>query len=113
VYHIQQVCLPVSDVVDYGEWKTGQRIDGLTYSATSLGMNVGTGLGAALIGWVLAFEGYDATLATQGAGAITAIKALYIYIPLGLYIVGYIIMYFVNIDKIYPVIQKDLQKLQK
>lgn len=41
----------VADVVDYGEWKTGKRIDGMTYSAVSFGMKVGTGLGSAIIGW--------------------------------------------------------------
>jgi GPH family glycoside/pentoside/hexuronide:cation symporter len=98
----------VGDVVDYGEWKTGERMDGLVNSATSFGMKVGTGVGAALVGWVLAWGGYDASLAQQGAGAIFAMKALYIYIPLALFIIGTIILYFTNIDKIYPVIAKDL-----
>ena len=31
----------VADVVDYGEWKTGVRLDGLTNSATSPRMKVG------------------------------------------------------------------------
>ena len=34
----------VADVIDYGEWKTGVRLDGLTNSATSFGMKVGAGL---------------------------------------------------------------------
>jgi|SRR5690625_4575328 len=100
----------VADVVDYGEWKTGERIDGLIYSATSFGMKVGTGLAGAMIGWVLAFGGYDATVATQSASAITAIKALYIYIPLGLYVIGTIVLLFTNLDKIYPTIKRDLEE---
>lgn len=98
----------VGDVVDYGEWKTGERMDGLINSATSFGMKVGTGVGAALVGWILAWGGYDASLAQQGAGAIFAMKAIYIHIPLVLFIIGTIILYFTNIDKIYPVISKEL-----
>jgi len=92
----------VADVVDYGEWKTNIRIDGLTYSATSFGMKVGTGLGSALVGWILAFGKYDGSAAVQSASAILSMKVLYIYLPIGLYILGFIALLFSNIDKIYP-----------
>lgn len=89
----------VADVVDYGELKTGKRIDGLTYSAVSFGMKVGTGLGSAIVGWALAYGAYDGMAATQSAGAITAITALYSYIPLVICVVTLIVMYFTNVDK--------------
>ena len=92
----------VADVVDYGEWKTNIRIDGLTYSATSFGMKVGTGIGSALVGWILAFGKYDGSAAVQSASAILSMKVLYIYLPIGLYILGFIALLFSNIDKIYP-----------
>lgn len=100
----------VADVVDYGEWKTNVRIDGLTYSATSFGMKVGTGIGTALVGWILAFGKYDATASTQSDSALWAMKALYAYIPLVLVILGVIVLFFLNIDKIYPIITKDLEE---
>lgn len=100
----------VADVVDYGEWKTNVRIDGLTYSATSFGMKVGTGVGTALVGWILAFGQYDASETVQKASTILAMKALYAYIPLILVIIGSIVLFFTNIDKIYPIIMKDLQE---
>lgn len=100
----------VADVVDYGEWKSGERIDGLTYSATSFGMKVGTGLGSAVVGWGLAWGGYNATLAQQTESTLFAIKALFTYVPLVLFIIGAIILFFANIDKIYPQIQKDLEE---
>lgn len=98
----------VADIVDYGEWKTGKRIDGLTYSATSFGMKVGTGLGSAFVGWGLAIGGYNAALAEQSASTLTSIKALFTYVPIGLFAVGAVVMLFINIDKIYPQIAKDL-----
>ena len=73
-------------------------------------MKVGTGLAGAMIGQVLAFGEYDATLATQSAGVITAIKVLYIYIPLGLYIIGTFVLLFTNLDKIYPIIKRNLEE---
>ena len=57
----------LADVVDYGEWKTGVRLDGLTNSATSFGMKVGAGLGSALVGWGLAWASYDGKLAAHRA----------------------------------------------
>lgn len=89
----------VADVVDYGEQKTGTRIDGMTYSATSFGMKVGTGIGTAVLGWVLAFGGYNGSLAVQSETAITSIISLYSYIPLVLTLVGTVILYFTNLDK--------------
>jgi len=100
----------VADVVDYGEWKTNVRLDGLTNSAVSFGMRVGTGIGTALVGWVLAAGNYTAGAATQSGGALAAMLSLYIYIPLGLYVVGLVVMFFLNIDKQYAQITADLQK---
>lgn len=89
-----------ADVVDYGEYKTGVRIDGMTYSAISFGMKVGTGLGTAIMGWVLAWGEYNGALAVQSSSAVTSIIALYAGIPLVFTIVGMIAMYFTNLDKL-------------
>lgn len=90
----------VADVVDYGEYKTGIRIDGMTYSAISFGMKVGTGLGTAIMGWVLAFGGYNGALAVQSSMAVQAIIALYAGIPLLFTAIGMVAMYFTNLDKL-------------
>lgn len=42
-----------ADIVDYGEWKTGIRSEGLINSCTSFGMKVGIGLGSAVGVWIL------------------------------------------------------------
>lgn len=89
----------VADVVDYGELKTGKRIDGVTYSAVSFGMKVGTGLGSAIVGWALAFGNYDGQALTQPQGAVNSIIALYSYIPLVFIVVSLVVMYFTNVDK--------------
>ena len=98
----------VADVVDYGEWKTNKRIEGVTYSVTSFGMKVGAGLGGAVTGIVLAMGNYDGSLAVQSDSAITAIMAICAYIPIGICVLGILIMLTANIDKIYPQVVRDL-----
>lgn len=95
----------VADVVDYGELKTGKRIDGLTYSAVSFGMKVGTGLGSAVVGWALAFGKYDGMAAVQPDSAIASMVALYSWIPMVLAIITTIVMFFTNVEK-------DIRKLR-
>lgn len=100
----------VADVIDFGEWKTGVRLDGLTNSSTSFGMKVGAGLGSALVGWGLAWAAYDGSLAAQTAATITGIKMVFTIIPAVLIIIGMITLFFCNVDKIYPQIAAGLAK---
>lgn len=98
-----------ADVVDYGEWKTGVRSEGLVNSCTSFGMKVGIGLGSAVCTWILAFGGYDGTVAVQSASAVASIKFAYGY--LGAIVAGVclLIILAMNIDKHIKDIQKDLE----
>lgn len=41
----------VSDTIDYGEWKTGVRTEGLVNSACSFGYKIGNGIGSARTAW--------------------------------------------------------------
>lgn len=101
----------VGDVVDYSEWKDGIREEGLTYSVTSFGQKIGTGLGTAALGWILAAGNYNGTAAIQPDSAIFAIKALFLYLPLVITVIVLIIWYlFMGIDKIYPTVKKELQE---
>ncbi len=72
----------IGDSVEYGEWKTGVRSEGLVFSAQSFGCKVGMGLGNALIGALLSWGKYDGELAVQPDSAITVIKVLYIGMPI-------------------------------
>lgn len=98
----------LADTVEYGEWKSGVRTEGLIFSAASFGLKVGTGLATAIVGWGLAYFGYHSGAVTQTAHAIQGIEFLYIWLPLGLSIVQVILLCFYDLDKIYPQIMKDL-----
>jgi glycoside/pentoside/hexuronide:cation symporter, GPH family len=50
----------IADTVDYGQWLTGVRITGMTYSSVVFFIKMGLALGGALTGWLLAYYGYQA-----------------------------------------------------
>ncbi|WP_107602911.1 MFS transporter [Clostridioides difficile] len=89
----------VSDTIEYGEWKTGYRTEGLINSASSFGFKVGNGLGSAILGGVLSIGGYVGTSATQSNSAIVSIKACFIYLPIFITILQIIIMFFISLTK--------------
>ncbi len=56
----------MSDTVDYGEWKSGKRLTGISFAGTLFVLKLGLApLGGALIGWMLAGSGYQSGAATQ------------------------------------------------
>jgi GPH family glycoside/pentoside/hexuronide:cation symporter len=101
----------LADTIDYGEWKTGARTEGLVYSASSFGMKVGTGLGGAIIGWVLAIAHYDGQLAVQPDSAVAAIKAMYIYVPIVLTMIQIALLVFYTLDKRHARILQELKEM--
>ena len=47
-----------ADTVEYGEWKTGVRIEGLTYSLFSFTRKCGQAIGGSIPAYLLATAGY-------------------------------------------------------
>ena len=100
----------VNNCVEYNDYKFGKRIVGMTNSANSFGSKIGSGIGASLIGWLLAAAGYNAALEVQPASVDTAIFAFGIYIPLALFIIMFILLLKNDLEKRYPEIVAELQK---
>ncbi|WP_147917138.1 MFS transporter [Ruania zhangjianzhongii] len=98
------------DTIEYGEWKTGKRVEGILYSAGSMGQKAGYGFGAALLGWIMGAAGYDGLQDVQPDSAITAISAVFIHIPAVLFIVLIVLFAFYKLERIYPTVEKDLQE---
>jgi glucuronide carrier protein len=63
-----------ADTVEYGEWKSGVRADGASYSVLSFTRKVGQGIGGAAAAYTLGFGGYVSGAASQTGHAVTAIK---------------------------------------
>lgn len=101
----------LADTVEYGEWKTGARTEGLIFSGASLAPKIGSGIGGAMVGWVLSAGGYVGGLETQPDSAISAIKVLYIVVPLILVILQILLMFFYSLEKKLPAIIKELNQV--
>jgi GPH family glycoside/pentoside/hexuronide:cation symporter len=69
------------------------RIEGLATTATSFGNKVGTGLGAAALGWALAIGGYDATAASQTVGVMKAEIFLLYVVPIIMCSIAFFMMF--------------------
>ncbi len=99
----------LADSIEYGEYKTGERIEGLTYAGASLGIKIGAGLGTAMVGYILAYVGYEAN-ASQTIEAINGIRMIYVLLPVIFYLAYAIILQFNPLDKIYRDIERELVK---
>lgn len=108
-FHFVAMFAMVADVVEYGEWKTGRRLEGATYSVTSFGFKIGIGVGGALVGLFLSMVNYDANLVDQPESTLQAILVANIWAPVVLSVVGLIISLLTNLDKIYPTVKKELE----
>lgn len=100
----------VSDTIDYGEWKTGVRTEGLVNSACSFGYKIGNGIGSALLGLILEIGGYAGEAAQQTASALASIKLCFVWIPMCIYGIGLLLMKFYHLDTEFAGILEDLRK---
>ena len=72
----------IAEASEHTWLRTGKRIDGLMFSCTSLGVKVGSGIGTAAAGWLLAASGYDGGLSMQPDSAIQMLYVMYVWFPL-------------------------------
>ena len=71
----------IAEASEHTFLKSGKRIDGLMFSCTSLGVKVGSGIGTALAGWLLASAGYVANAVQQSAEVIAMLYFMYLWVP--------------------------------
>lgn len=107
----------LADTVEYGQWKTHTRYEGLIFSSASLGSKVGPGLMTALVGALLSFAGYISTTSgvsvQQPESAKNMILLLYQWVPIGVWLTVGIILYFYKLDLIYDDIMLELKEREK
>ena len=70
----------IADIVEYGEWMSGERTEGIIYSTYSFMRKVSQALAGFLPGVILTAIGYVPN-AVQTAGALTGIKMMQFVIP--------------------------------
>ena len=63
-----------ADTVDYGEWQSGVRAEGGSYSVLSFTRKAGQAIGGAAAAYTIGFGGYVSGAATQSDAALTSIR---------------------------------------
>ena len=82
-----------ADTVEYGEYQTGIRIEGLTYSLFSLTRKCGQAIGGSIPAFIMGAAGYIAN-AEQTEEVIFSIRASIALLPAGAIAVSFLIMLF-------------------
>lgn len=101
----------LGDAVEFGQWKTHVRQEGLIFSGGSVGTKVGSGLTSAVLTGLLSMVGYVASNAgavSQPAAVIQMITDIYMFGPIFVWAVLLFVLYIYRLDKVYPQIMRDL-----
>lgn len=100
----------LADVIDYGEWKNGFRNEGLTFAGGTFATTVGTGLASGGVAMFLGASGYISKAgAIQPDTVYRSITFLFVIAPAILGVIVLILLYFYDLDNIYPDIIKDIE----
>ncbi|MDE5053277.1 MFS transporter [Niallia taxi] len=97
----------IADSVDYNEWKFGMRSEGTLYAGYSFATKVGMAIGGAIVGYLLAFVGYDAQNVTDFARS--SINFSYFFVPILISILQIIVISFYKLDSIHKGIVAELE----
>lgn len=100
----------VADTMDFGEWKTGIKAEGIGLACITVAAKVATGLSSVIVGFMVDHFGYNADLLVQPDSAKGAMTFCLCWLPaiLGVAMIICLILY--HLDKIYPDIQKELME---
>jgi len=96
-------------VVDYNEWKYGNKMVAVSSGAINIGTKVGSGVGSVILTGCLALGAYDPNLEVATTSMRYAIYAFSNYLPLIINLVMFLIFRKFDLDKRLPGIQADLQ----
>ncbi len=73
-------------------------------------MKLGTGLGSAILGWMLAWGNYSGAASIQPDSAIKAMIIVAIVVPIIIYAIAIVLLMFWNMEKYQPEVTAFIQK---
>ena len=92
------LAVPVStlfaDGIDYGEYKTNRRIEGMGSAITSFSQKISSGLAQASVGWILGITGYISGQAVQSGATNMGIITMYSWMPAAMLLITFFILKF-------------------
>lgn len=98
------------ECMDYGEWKTGLRIEGMMGSITSFMSKVASAVSSSGVGIIMTLTGYVGTAQVLSTSAENGIKILFNVIPMIIVLIALLISFKYNVEKKLPEIRADLEK---
>lgn len=98
----------IADTVDFGEWKTGVRAQGLLMAASTFGVKFGMGLGGAIAAWIMSMGGYVPNQA-QTPSALLALQFNFLWVPMICFVLSIILMMFYRLDKQEETMKQELE----
>lgn len=94
-----------ADTVDYGEWRTGTRAEGGSYSLLSFSRKTGQAIGGSLAAFTIGIGGYVSGAASQSDAAVTSIKVAAGAIPAVVILAATVVML------LYPLTEQALRRM--
>lgn len=98
----------LQDSITYGQWLTNVQATGMGNAASSFTMKVGSGLGSAALGWILAAGSFDVD--PTSASAAAALTWAYIWVPAITCVIGLVCLILFDLDKKYEAVVADLNE---
>lgn len=99
----------MADAIDYNEWKTGKREEGVVYSLHSFFRKLAQGVGPSIVLLLMGALGYVSKLGTNGQTIATATNMC--WLVAGLYLFSAVLM-FISIAFIYNLDKKTLAQME-
>ncbi|MGE4489922.1 MAG: MFS transporter [Kiritimatiellales bacterium] len=96
----------LADICDLDEKKTGRRREGMFGASYSWACKVGISLTMILSGYMLKWSGFDAAVNVQPERVVTAMRLLYMLVPMGFVGLAALLVAF------YPLTEKRIEALQ-
>ncbi len=98
----------MADAIDYNEWKTGKREEGVVYSLHSFFRKLAQGIGPSIVLVLMGVLGYISELGTEGQSMQTAQNMC--WLVAGLYVFSAIVQ-FIGVALIYNLDKKTLEQM--
>jgi len=101
----------MSDVDDYGDWKFGKRLTGISFAGNLFMLKMGLAVAGAIVAWVLSWTGYIANKAEQNPDTLEGIIIMFSLMPMVSYFISaFIARYFKLNNAFLERIKVDLAK---
>lgn len=103
----------IAEAVEYGQWKSHVRQEGMVYAGCTMGMKFGSGLTSLVLTGLLSLGGYISSTGAdivQPASAIDMIINIYKFGPIIMWIAYIILLLLYKLEKRYPIIIQELEE---